>query len=108
MGQYSQQQAIAAARAYYDDAYDSKIMFQFSPLQGNFDGTNPVFQIPQERMVVLPGNNPPLVPNVFLNDVLISFGIDFIILNQKASIIQFVTAPPNNFPIPSNADDVKV
>lgn len=86
MSQWTQADAISAARGECDDAVDGKIIFSYSPLLGNQDGTNKIFQIPQPRIV---GS----FLQVFKNGVALTTPTDFTLTDAKKGIITFVTAP---------------
>lgn len=90
MSLYSQQTAISAARAHVDDGYDSKRVFRFNKLQGNIDGSNLVFQIPQARLVVSPAG---LAPQGYKNNTPLVFNTDYTVPDPKGGTVQFV-APP--------------
>lgn len=94
MSQYTQQQIINSCRIQLDDKYDGKIVFQFSPLQGELDGTNAVFQIPQSRVVVYPATNPTVFPQLYKNNQALVFGTDYIVTNPKAGIFQYLDDIP--------------
>lgn len=94
MSVYTQQQIINSCRIQLDDKYDGKIVFQFSPLQGELDGTNPVFQIPQSRVVVYPAISPTVFPQLYKNNVALVFDDDYEMLNPKAGIFQYLDDIP--------------
>ena len=94
MSLYSQQAGINAARNNIDDQYDSKAVFRFNKLQGNVDGTNLVFQIPQSRLVVLTSyNGQNLAPQVYKNNAPLVFNTDYTVPNPKGGVLQFVVPP---------------
>ncbi len=89
MSLYTQQAGINAARNHIDDQYDSKNVFRFKPLQGNVDGTNLIFQIPQSRLVVMTYNGIDLTPKIYKNNVALVYTTDFTIPDPKGGILQF-------------------
>ena len=94
MSLYTQQNGINAARNHIDDQYDSKVVFRFKPLQGVQDGTNTVFQIPQQRLVNITGyNGRNLFPQIYKNNAPLVFNTDYTLLSAKDGTIEFETAP---------------
>jgi len=85
--QLLQSNAITMCRAEVDDAVDGKVIFNFSPLLGNQDGVNTLFQIPAQRVVV--GSN----FTIYKNQVALVLGVDYNVLNYKTGAIQFTSAP---------------
>lgn len=100
MSQYSQQQQISACRVELDDGYDSKLVFQFSPLQGELDGANTQFQIPQSRVVVYPSVSPTIFPQVFKNNEALDYGTDYTLTKPKQGILTYL----NDAEIPKPGD----
>lgn len=93
MSQYSQQAGINAARNQIDDQYDSKVVFRFKPLQGIVDGQNLIFQIPQQRLVVINGyNGNNLFPQIYKNNVAMAFNTDYTVPDTKNGIVNFTAS----------------
>jgi hypothetical protein len=86
VSQRIQQDGIDGARAHYDDQYTSKTIYLFSLLQGVQDGVNTLFYMPQPRLVVRPSDNPPNVPQLFLNDEALTFGTDYTVVDFMKSL----------------------
>jgi len=108
MSQYPQSWGILKCRNELDDQYNSKTAFRFSPLQGPANGTNLVFQIPQQRIVTpatidpasgLPtgGNSsppeigPPVIPGpqLYVDDTPLLSGTDYNLTDPLNGIITF-------------------
>lgn len=87
MSQRIQQDGLDGARAHYDDQYTSKTIYQFHPLQGAQDGVNPLFYIPQPRIVVRPSDTPPNVPQLFQNDKALVFGTDYTVVDAIKALL---------------------
>jgi hypothetical protein len=104
MSQYTQLNGILAARNHIDDQYDSKRVFRFKPLQGNQDGTNLVFQIPQPRLVILsPYNGQNLFPQIYKNNTPMVFNTDYTVPDPKGGTVQFLSSTT---PIDGDSIDV--
>jgi hypothetical protein len=92
MSQYTQQNGLNSCRVALDDNYDGKTVFQFSPLQGELDGTNATFQIPQSRIVIFPGvGTPTIFPQLYKNSAPLAFNTDYTVPNAKQGLILFAT-----------------
>jgi hypothetical protein len=103
MSLYSQQAGINAARNNIDDQYDSKIVFRFKPLQGVQDGTNLVFQIPQQRLVIQTYNGKSLFPQIYKNNAPMNFNADYTVPDPKNGIVNFISTTT-----PGDGDSVDV
>lgn len=102
MAKYSQLQGILSARNEIDDQYNSKRMFQFSPLQGVQDGVNDTFQIPQLRIVVYQDSVMNLFPQVFKNLKPLAWQTDYKMLDLLSGDLQYLTDKP------LEEDDIRV
>lgn len=101
MSQYPMSVGILRCRNELDDTYWGKYIFRFQPLQGNQDGNNQFFQIPQQRIVAwdpttwsslgsIPYPGPtPVVPQVYKNNTPMNYGTDYILLDPHGGVLQF-------------------
>lgn len=99
MSQYTQLNGIISARTELNDQYNSKMVFQFQPLQGQQNGDNVVFQIPQERIVVYQDSTMNLFPQIYKNGAPLAFNTDYELLSAIQSIIQFLPTADGGPPV---------
>lgn len=93
MSVYAQQDGITRVRNLLNDGYASKSVFRYSQLQGPQDGTNKIFQIPQERITVFNGNGLNIFPQMYKNNNPLVFNTDYSLLNPLDGTTEFVAAP---------------
>jgi len=86
MSLWVQADAVAAARIVLDDLDKSKVIFDYQPLLGKQDGTNKIFQVPEQRLVAS-------LIQLYKNGTLLSSPTDFSVSDAELGIITFVTAP---------------
>jgi hypothetical protein len=105
MSQYSQIEGILSGRNELDDQYNSKVLFQFDPIQGDQNGTNVVFQIPQERIVVYSDDTMNLFPQVYKNGVPLIFNTDYVLTDPLSGTFTFQNNPSNSGSVPPQKSD---
>jgi hypothetical protein len=93
MSEYAQLTGILSARNELDDQYNSKNLFKYNKLQGLLDGTNTIFQIPQQRIVVYSDSVMNLFPQVYQNDAPLVFDTDYELLDALSGKLEFTVAP---------------
>lgn len=106
MSKYSQLQGILSARNELDDQYNSKNIFRFSPLQGNVDGRNLIFQVPQTRIVQYQDSSMNLFPQIYKNNTPLTFNTDYVFDDLVNGIFHYSGTAPGDAPKPGDTIEV--